>query len=145
MAGRVQALAAVVRDEYAGDAASPVDDGHHRGPSSWPASAPSPAPATRRRASSRPCSASRLGVRPDGWAEACGAYAETGSFRSVADVVDGLAPEGARLQEGRQGRREGQGLRMPAAPTAGPEMVCATCGAVRPPSRRRPLTWSRGT
>ena len=31
----------------------------------------------------------QLGVRPDGWAEAAGAYAEPGSFRSVADVVDG--------------------------------------------------------
>jgi uncharacterized HhH-GPD family protein len=30
----------------------------------------------------------QLGVRPDGWAEAAGDYAEEGSFRSVADVVD---------------------------------------------------------
>jgi uncharacterized HhH-GPD family protein len=30
----------------------------------------------------------QLGVRPDGWAEACGAYAEPGAYRSVADVVD---------------------------------------------------------
>jgi uncharacterized HhH-GPD family protein len=30
----------------------------------------------------------QLGVRPPGWEEACGAYAEPGSFRSVADVVD---------------------------------------------------------
>ena len=28
------------------------------------------------------------GVRPDGWEQAAGAYAEPGSFRSVADVVD---------------------------------------------------------
>jgi len=32
--------------------------------------------------------AKQLGVRPPGWEEAVGAYAETG-FRSVADVVDG--------------------------------------------------------
>lgn len=32
--------------------------------------------------------AKRRGVRPDGWAEAAGAYGEDGSFRSVADVVD---------------------------------------------------------
>ena len=31
----------------------------------------------------------QLGVRPDGWQDAAGAYAESGSFRSVADVVDG--------------------------------------------------------
>jgi uncharacterized HhH-GPD family protein len=30
----------------------------------------------------------QLGVRPDGWETAAGAYAETGSHRSVADVVD---------------------------------------------------------
>jgi hypothetical protein len=28
-------------------------------------------------------------VRPPGWEDACGPYAEPGSFRSVADVVDG--------------------------------------------------------
>jgi len=31
----------------------------------------------------------QLGVRPQGWAEVAGDYAEPGSFRSVADVVDG--------------------------------------------------------
>ena len=30
----------------------------------------------------------QLGVRPDGWEAAAGAYAEPGFFRSVADVVD---------------------------------------------------------
>ena len=30
----------------------------------------------------------QLGVRPPGWEEAAGAYAENGSYRSVADVVD---------------------------------------------------------
>jgi uncharacterized HhH-GPD family protein len=30
----------------------------------------------------------QLGVRPDGWERAAGDYAEDGSFRSVADVVD---------------------------------------------------------
>ena len=30
----------------------------------------------------------QLGVQPDGWAEAAGDYAEPGSYRSVADVVD---------------------------------------------------------
>lgn len=30
----------------------------------------------------------QLGVRPPGWREAIGPYAESGSFRSVADVVD---------------------------------------------------------
>jgi uncharacterized HhH-GPD family protein len=30
----------------------------------------------------------QLGVRPDGWREAAGAYGDEGSYRSVADVVD---------------------------------------------------------
>src|SRR5512139_1427795 len=30
----------------------------------------------------------QLGVRPDGWEQAAGAYSEEGAFRSVADVVD---------------------------------------------------------
>jgi uncharacterized HhH-GPD family protein len=32
--------------------------------------------------------AKQLDVRPDGWEQAAGAYAEAGSYRSVADVVD---------------------------------------------------------
>ena len=32
--------------------------------------------------------AKQAGVRPDGWEKAAGDYAETGSHRSVADVVD---------------------------------------------------------
>jgi len=32
--------------------------------------------------------AKQLDVRPEGWEAAAGAYAETGSYRSVADVVD---------------------------------------------------------
>ena len=38
----------------------------------------------------------QLGVQPEGWAEAAGDYAEPGSFRSVADVVDGTSLEKVR-------------------------------------------------
>ncbi|MGE5747300.1 MAG: HhH-GPD-type base excision DNA repair protein [Solirubrobacterales bacterium] len=38
----------------------------------------------------------QLGVRPEGWAEAAGDYGEAGSFRSVADVVDGRSLEKVR-------------------------------------------------
>ena len=37
--------------------------------------------------------AKQLGVRPAGWEEATTPYGETGSFRSVADVVDGESLE----------------------------------------------------
>jgi uncharacterized HhH-GPD family protein len=38
----------------------------------------------------------QLGVRPEGWEEAAGAYAEPGAFRSVADVVDPTSLERVR-------------------------------------------------
>jgi uncharacterized HhH-GPD family protein len=38
----------------------------------------------------------QLGVQPEGWVEAAGDYAEPGSFRSVADVVDGTSLEKVR-------------------------------------------------
>jgi uncharacterized HhH-GPD family protein len=38
----------------------------------------------------------QLGVRPPGWEEAAGAYAEEGSYRSVADVVDAESLERVR-------------------------------------------------
>ncbi|MBD3784100.1 MAG: Fe-S cluster assembly protein HesB [Micrococcales bacterium] len=87
MAGRIQALAAVVRDEYGGDAAT-----------LWSTAATGRELVARVRAlpgfgdqKARIFAAllgKQLGVRPEGWEEACGAYAEPGSFRSVADVVD---------------------------------------------------------
>jgi uncharacterized HhH-GPD family protein len=87
MAARIQALAVVVRDEYDGDAAAIWRD------------APSGAELLRRvralpgfgEQKARIFVAllgKQLGVRPEGWELACGAYAEPGSFRSVADVVD---------------------------------------------------------
>ncbi|KRE61217.1 HhH-GPD-type base excision DNA repair protein [Nostocoides sp. Soil756] len=87
MAGRVQALAAVVRDEYDGDASR-----------IWTTAATGADLVARVKAlpgfgdqKARIFAAllgKQLGVRPDGWSKACGAYAEEGSFRSVADVVD---------------------------------------------------------
>ncbi|MFG2308847.1 HhH-GPD-type base excision DNA repair protein [Streptomyces sp. NPDC048566] len=43
----------------------------------------------------------QLGVRPAGWREAAGAYGETGSFRSVADITgpESLAKVRAHKQE----------------------------------------------
>jgi uncharacterized HhH-GPD family protein len=38
----------------------------------------------------------QLGVRPDGWREAAGDYAEEGSHRSIADVVDAGSLEKVR-------------------------------------------------
>lgn len=38
----------------------------------------------------------QLGVRPDGWEKVAGDYAEQGSYRSVADVVDATSLEKVR-------------------------------------------------
>ena len=57
--------------------------------------------------------AKQLGVRPDGLGGRPRATTPSEGYRSVADVVDaGVAAEGARLQEGEEGR--GQGGRRPA-------------------------------
>jgi uncharacterized HhH-GPD family protein len=87
MAGRVQQLAAVVRDEY---------DGHAE--RIWQDAADADDLLARLRAlpgygdqKARIFAAllgKRLGHRPPGWQEAIGPYAEDGSYRSVADVVD---------------------------------------------------------
>ena len=38
----------------------------------------------------------QLGIHPEGWAQAAGHYAEPGSFRSVADVVDAASLDRVR-------------------------------------------------
>lgn len=87
MAGRVQALATVVRDEYDADAAR-----------IWTTADDTRDLLTRLQAlpgfgeqKARIFAAllgKQLGVRPRGWQDAIGPYAENGSHRSVADVVD---------------------------------------------------------
>lgn len=86
MAGRVQALAVVVRDEYDGDTAR-----------IWTTAADTHELLKRLQAlpgfgeqKARIFAAllgKQLGVRPDGWKGVIGPYAEDGSHRSVADVV----------------------------------------------------------
>jgi uncharacterized HhH-GPD family protein len=87
MAGRVQQLAQVVRDDYAGHAER-----------IWTEAADATELLARLRAlpgygdqKARIFAAlvgKQLDVRPAGWQEAVGPYAEDGSYRSVADVVD---------------------------------------------------------
>ena len=87
MAGRLQSLAAVVRDEYGG-----------RAETIWTEAADGADLVARLKAlpgfgdqKARIFAAlvgKQLGVRPAGWQEAIGPYAEDGSYRSVADVVD---------------------------------------------------------
>ncbi len=87
MAGRIQALAAVVRDDYDGDASMIWRDA---GSGSELATRLKALPGFGEQKARifTALLAKQLGVRPQGWEQACGAYAEEGSFRSVADVVD---------------------------------------------------------
>lgn len=58
----------------------------------------------------------QLGVRPPGWREAIGPYAEPGSFRSVADVVDAQS-----LAAVRQTKQALKAAAKAATPPAGPD------------------------
>ncbi len=87
MGGRVQQLAATVVGTYGGDAAA-----------IWTTASSTADLLARLKAlpgygdqKARIFAAllgKRLGVQPSGWREAIGPYAEEGSYRSVADVVD---------------------------------------------------------
>ncbi len=99
MAGRVQQLAVVVRDEYDGRAesiwqdATDADDllGRLRA---------LPGFGDQKARIFAALVGKQLDVRPPGWQEAVGPYAEDGSFRSVADVVD--AQSLAKVREFKQ-------------------------------------------
>ena len=114
MAGRIQALAAYVVGAYGGDTGR-----------LW-SEATSGADLLRRlealpgfgKQKSRIFVAllgKQLGVRPDGWAEAAGDYAEEGSFRSVADVVDATSLERVRAfkKDQKAAAKRGPGLESP--------------------------------
>ncbi|MER6627967.1 HhH-GPD-type base excision DNA repair protein [Streptomyces sp. NPDC000987] len=55
----------------------------------------------------------QLGVRPEGWQEAAGAYGEPGSFRSVADITgpESLAKVRAHKQEMKAAAKAAKGAR----------------------------------
>jgi len=95
MAQRVQALARLVVEEYDGKAERLWEE------------APSGADLIKRLQSLpgygkqkaqifTALLAKQLGVRPDGWEQVAGDYSESGSYRSVADVVDAVSLERVR-------------------------------------------------
>ncbi len=87
MAARIQALATVVRDEYSGDASRIWSDAA-TGAELFGRVKRLPGFGEQKAKIFVALLAKQLGVRPDGWEQAAGAYSEAGSFRSVADVVD---------------------------------------------------------
>jgi uncharacterized HhH-GPD family protein len=109
MAGRIQALAATVAERYGGDAAT-----------LWTTAGSGAELLARLKALPGFGDAKarifvallgkQRGVRPAGWEKAAGAYAEAGSFRSVADVVDpaSLAKVRAVKQEQKRAAASGR-------------------------------------
>ena len=96
MAGRIQALATVVRDEYDGDA-DRIWTGVDTGAELFARVTALPGFGEQKARIFVALLAKQLGVRPEGWEQAAGAYAEQGSFRSVADVVDEESLQKVRL------------------------------------------------
>ena len=87
MAGRLQALAAVIVEQYDGDA-SALWTGASTGADLLARLRALPGFGETKARIFVALLGKQRGVRPSGWQEAAGAYAEKGSHRSVADVVD---------------------------------------------------------
>jgi uncharacterized HhH-GPD family protein len=88
MAGRLQALAAIVVERYGGDAAA-LWTGASSGADLLARLRSLPGFGETKARIFVALLGKQRGVRPTGWRQAAGAYAEDGSHRSVADVVDG--------------------------------------------------------
>jgi uncharacterized HhH-GPD family protein len=102
MAGRVQALAATVAEQYDGDASliwRGVDDGHEL----FRRLAALPGFGTQKAQIFTALLGKQRGVTPPGWREAAGGYGEDGVHRSVADVVD--AASLGRVREYKQAKK----------------------------------------
>src|SRR4051794_19862871 len=95
MAGRLQELARAVRDDYDGDAARLWNEAA-TGKDLLKRVMALPGFGKQKAQIFVALLGKQVGVRPVGWEEAAGAYAEEGSFRSVADVVDAGSLERVR-------------------------------------------------
>lgn len=95
MAGRVQALAAHVVENYGGDTRRLWDEADN-GKELLARVKALPGFGAQKAQIFVALLAKQLGVRPEGWEKAAGAYSEEGSYRSVADVVDPVSLERVR-------------------------------------------------
>ena len=86
MAGRVQALAAALRDDYAGDATQLWTEAAD-GPTLLKRLAALPGFGDQKARIFLALLGKQLDVQPAGWREAAGGYGQEGSTRSVADVT----------------------------------------------------------
>ena len=106
MATRVQALAAHVVEQYDGRTARLWEEAES-GPALLGRLQALPGFGKQKSQIFVALLAKQLGVRPEGWEQVAGAYAEPGSYRSVADVVDGESLERVRSfkKQAKQARR----------------------------------------
>ncbi|MEE6282779.1 HhH-GPD-type base excision DNA repair protein [Georgenia sunbinii] len=88
MAKRIQALAAVVVEEYDGDAARIWTDGQPDGPQILRRLKSLPGYGEQKATIFLALLGKQGGLEAPGWRESAGAYGEEGSLRSIADVVD---------------------------------------------------------
>ena len=87
MAARLQALAAHIVEEYGGDAARLWEDASS-GKELLARLQALPGFGKQKSQIFVALLGKQLEVRPEGWEQAAGSYAEAGAYRSVADVVD---------------------------------------------------------
>ncbi|HET7329057.1 MAG TPA: HhH-GPD-type base excision DNA repair protein [Nocardioidaceae bacterium] len=95
MAGRIQTLAAHIQAEYAGETES-LWSAVRSGAELFRRVQALPGFGRQKSQIFVALLGKQLGVRPEGWEHAAGVYAEAGSFRSVADVVDAGSLERVR-------------------------------------------------
>ena len=98
MAKRVQAVSRVLVDSYGGDAGN-LWAGVRTGDELRERIASLPGFGAQKAGIFLALLGKQYGVRPDGWREAAGIYGEDGSYRSVADVVDGESLEKVRASK----------------------------------------------
>jgi uncharacterized HhH-GPD family protein len=95
MAGRVQALAALIVSEYDGETTRLWSEAA-TGQELMKRLQALPGFGKQKAQIFTALLGKQLDIRPPGWEKAAGDYAEPGSFRSVADVVDGRSLEQVR-------------------------------------------------
>ena len=96
MAGRVQALANAVRDDWGSDAAAIWTQGDPDGPEVLRRLKALPGFGDQKARIFLALLGKQLGLQASGWREAAGHYGEEGSYRSVADIVDGASLDKVR-------------------------------------------------
>lgn len=88
MAGRVQALAVAVRDDWGGDASAIWTQGDPDGPEVLRRLQALPGFGEQKAKIFLALLGKQRGLEAPGWREAAGHYGQEGSFASVADIVD---------------------------------------------------------